>query len=66
MGRIYNTSEARSRGYTVAVVSVFSSREDLDYYDKQCEAHKRFKEACAGHHEGPETVLSVFIDSDRP
>ena len=66
VGRIQNTSEERSRGYTIAVQSTFASREDYEYYDKVCEAHKAFKSSVAGKHEGPSQTLVVCFDSEKP
>jgi hypothetical protein len=40
----FRRQEARSQGWTLAVKSTFASKEDMDYYDKECEAHKALKE----------------------
>jgi len=41
--KILNTDAAISGGYTVAAQSVFSSKEDHDFYDSKCPAHKELK-----------------------
>jgi len=35
--------EARAQGWTLATKTTFASKEDMDYYDTQCEAHKALK-----------------------
>ena len=65
VGQVQNTSEERSRGYTVAVQSTFASREDYEYYDKVCEAHKAFKSSVVGKHEGASQTLMVWFESER-
>ncbi|OAP64991.1 hypothetical protein AYL99_00963 [Fonsecaea erecta] len=42
--RVINSSEERSQGYTVIAVTTFKSREDVDFYDKGCAAHKKLRE----------------------
>lgn len=41
--RVINSHEERSQGYTIAVQTTFVSREDVEYYDKHCNAHKELK-----------------------
>lgn len=55
--RVYNTSEPRSEGYTVAVQSVFASREDVEFYDKECPAHKELKKITTTVNRGLCTLL---------
>ena len=55
--RVYNTSEARSEGYTVAVQSTFASKEDVEFYDKECPAHKELKKVTTPAHRGLCTLL---------
>lgn len=50
--RIINVSEERTQGYTVIAVTTFKSREDLEYYDKQCPAHKKLREFIAPRRTG--------------
>ncbi|KAK0113957.1 hypothetical protein ONS95_014202 [Cadophora gregata] len=50
----------RDQGYTVAVVSVFSSVEDMLYYDEDCEAHKKLKAFAKGVHQG---AMMVYFES---
>lgn len=35
--------DARSNGYTFVSKTVFKNREDFDFYDNECEAHKELK-----------------------
>jgi len=35
--------DARSKGYTYVSKTVFKDMEDYDFYDKDCEAHKKLK-----------------------
>ncbi|PVH73686.1 hypothetical protein DL98DRAFT_606424, partial [Cadophora sp. DSE1049] len=53
-------ADQRSQGYTVAVVSVFASKEDMVYYDNECEAHGRLKAVAKSIHEG---VMMVYFES---
>jgi len=46
--KILNTDAAISGGYTVAAQSVFSSKEDHDFYDSKCPAHKELKVSLTG------------------
>jgi hypothetical protein len=55
--RVYNTSESRSEGYTVAVQSTFASREDVEFYDNECPAHKELKKLTSRVHKGVCTLL---------
>lgn len=41
--RTINISEDRARGYTICVQTTFASMEDVNYYDKECEAHKELR-----------------------
>jgi len=38
------SDEPRAQGWTVVSKSTFSSKADMDYYDKDCEAHKQLKQ----------------------
>jgi len=53
-------ADQRSQGYTVAVVSVFASKEDMVYYDNECEAHGRLKIVAKSVHEG---AMMVYFES---
>jgi hypothetical protein len=55
--RVYNTSESRSEGYTVAVQSTFANKEDVEFYDKECPAHKELKKITTRVHRGLCTLL---------
>jgi hypothetical protein len=39
--------DSRSKGYNISVKSRFTSLEDMEYYDTQCEAHKALKAVAA-------------------
>jgi len=36
--------DARNQGFTFVSKTVFKNREDHDFYDKDCPAHKKFKQ----------------------
>jgi len=36
--------DARNRGFTFVSKTVFKNRDDHDFYDKDCPAHKKFKQ----------------------
>ncbi|OAL40553.1 hypothetical protein AYO20_00289 [Fonsecaea nubica] len=59
--RVINSSEERSQGYTVIAVTTFKSREDVDYYDKGCAAHKKLREFISTRRTG---VATVHFESD--
>ncbi|KAH9815669.1 Protein of unknown function (DUF3659) [Teratosphaeria destructans] len=46
--RITNTSSPLSEGYTISSQSVFKSREDHEFYDQHCPAHKVLKVGITG------------------
>jgi len=52
--------DQRSQGYTVAVVSVFKSKEDMKYYDDECEAHAALKQVAKSVHKG---AMMVYFES---
>ncbi|KAL2401036.1 hypothetical protein ABEF95_016761 [Exophiala dermatitidis] len=54
--RVLNTSEERSQGYTIVAVTTFKSKEDVEYYDKQCAAHKKLREFIAPRRTGFATL----------
>ena len=35
--------DERNQGFTFVAKTVFKNKEDFEYYDKECEAHKEFK-----------------------
>jgi hypothetical protein len=53
-------AEQRSQGYTVAAISVFACKEDMVYYDNECEAHGRLKVVAKSVHEG---AMMVYFES---
>ncbi|KAF3916505.1 hypothetical protein ABW20_dc0101208 [Dactylellina cionopaga] len=52
--------DPRRKGFTLCAISVFSSLEDMQYYDTECAAHKALKEVAAGKLE--EMPLTVFME----
>ncbi|KAM3064828.1 hypothetical protein ACMFMG_010462 [Clarireedia jacksonii] len=50
----------RTQGHTLAVRTVFSSLEDMKYYDTECEAHKALKAVAAPKRVGD--VLTVYFE----
>ncbi|KAH7383055.1 stress responsive A/B barrel domain-containing protein [Cadophora sp. MPI-SDFR-AT-0126] len=50
----------RDQGYTVAVVSVFASVQDMVYYDEECEAHKKLKAFAKSVNQG---AMMVYFES---
>ncbi|KAH7346954.1 stress responsive A/B barrel domain-containing protein [Pyrenochaeta sp. MPI-SDFR-AT-0127] len=35
--------DQRAQGYTIVATSTFKSKEDFDYYDKECKAHDELR-----------------------
>ncbi|KIW94240.1 uncharacterized protein Z519_05556 [Cladophialophora bantiana CBS 173.52] len=54
--RVLNSSEERSQGYTLVAVTTFKSREDVEYYDKGCAAHKKLREFITPRRTGFATI----------
>jgi hypothetical protein len=52
--------DQRSKGFNVAIKSTFASLADMEYYDKDCQAHKLLKAVV-----GPtrEDGLTVYFES---
>ncbi|KIW12156.1 hypothetical protein PV08_09431 [Exophiala spinifera] len=53
--RVANASEERAQGYTLIAVTTFKSREDFEYYDKQCEAHAKIRSFIGARRNGVAT-----------
>lgn len=53
--------DQRAQGYTVAVVSVFASEADMQYYDNECVAHQELKGFAKTVHQG---AMMVFFEND--
>ncbi len=51
--------DPRNQGYTLAVTSKYASKEDMDYYDNECEAHKHLKSYAKPMVQG---VMTVFFE----
>jgi hypothetical protein len=58
-GKTY-AEDQRAQGYTVAVMTTFASREDFEYYDTTCAAHKELKAVASSVHQGN---LMVYFHS---
>ncbi|RDA92130.1 hypothetical protein CP533_6076 [Ophiocordyceps camponoti-saundersi (nom. inval.)] len=55
--------DQRAQGYTLAVVSVFSSEEDMKYYDDECAAHADLKAYAKTVHQG---AMMVYFQNELP
>ncbi|OAK96505.1 hypothetical protein IQ06DRAFT_297206 [Phaeosphaeriaceae sp. SRC1lsM3a] len=53
--------DARSQGYTLVARTVFASKEDMDFYDNECEAHGAIKALLKPNVGGPPLV--VYMDA---
>lgn len=56
--------DPRNNGFTVCGRTVFSSLEDMKYYDEDCEAHKELKAEFKGKVAMPGGVMTVYMDGD--
>ncbi|KAK4947314.1 hypothetical protein LTR10_013682 [Elasticomyces elasticus] len=54
--RVLNSSEERAQGFTVIAITTFDSMEDVEYYDKECAAHKKLREFIATRRTGFATL----------
>lgn len=52
--------DQRNQGYTLAIISVFASVEDMKYYDNECEAHVALKKVASSIHQG---LMMVYFQS---
>jgi Stress responsive A/B Barrel Domain len=59
--RVINTSSPAHDGYTLASLSFFDSKEDHEYYDKECKAHGELKKLTASVRTG---VCVTVSESD--
>ena len=50
----------RAKGWNVAVKSAFASLADMDYYDKECQAHAKLKAITVP---GREDSLTVWFEN---
>jgi hypothetical protein len=53
--------DPRSQGYTLVARTVFESKEDMDYFDNECEAHGAIKAQFKPKAAGPPLV--VYMDA---
>jgi hypothetical protein len=54
--------DPRSQGYTMVARTVFESKEAMDYYDNECEAHGAIKALLKPRVAGPPLV--VYMDAN--
>ncbi|KAF4548712.1 Hypothetical protein D9617_26g079270 [Elsinoe fawcettii] len=52
--------DQRNQGYTIVAQTTFSSKEDFEYYDKQCEAHGEIRKFAGSVHQG---VMMAYFKS---
>lgn len=50
----------KEQGYTFVARSVFKNKEDMEYYDKECEAHLAFK-MFLKEHAPPEGLMACYF-----
>ncbi|KAF1845304.1 uncharacterized protein K460DRAFT_394989 [Cucurbitaria berberidis CBS 394.84] len=50
-------ADPRSQGYTMVARTVFESKNDMDYYDNECQAHTAIKAYVKPNVAGPPLVL---------
>jgi hypothetical protein len=53
--------DQRAQGFTIAVISVFDSVEDMTYYDNECAAHAELKAFAKTVHQG---AMMVFFENE--
>jgi hypothetical protein len=53
--------DPRSQGYTMVARTAFESKEDMDFYDNDCEAHGAIKTLLKPKVGGPPLV--VYMDA---
>jgi hypothetical protein len=53
--------DPRSQGYTMVARTVFESKEDMDFYDNDCEAHAAIKSLLKPKVSAPPLV--VYMDA---
>lgn len=56
----HTAQDARAQGYTVAAKTTFRSKEDFDFYDKECSAHKALRAIAASKSQGS---MMVYFQS---
>ncbi|KAM4057368.1 stress responsive a/B barrel domain-containing protein [Hirsutella rhossiliensis] len=53
--------DQRAQGFTLAVISVFRSVDDMTYYDNECAAHAELKAVAKSVHQG---AMMVFFENE--
>lgn len=56
----FRRQEPRAQGWTLAVKTTFASKDDMDYYDNECEAHKALKAVTNGIRTD---VMTIWFES---
>lgn len=51
--------DPRSQGYNMVIRTVFESKEDVEYYDNECEAHAAIKALLKPNVSAPPLVVSM-------
>ncbi|KAF2001967.1 hypothetical protein P154DRAFT_521412 [Amniculicola lignicola CBS 123094] len=49
--------DPRNGGHTLVARTTFASKEDMDFYDNECEAHQSLKAVLKGKVAGPPLIL---------
>ncbi|KAH8890098.1 hypothetical protein GQ53DRAFT_688891 [Thozetella sp. PMI_491] len=52
--------DQRAQGFTIAVISVFASESDMEFYDNECTAHGELKSFAKTVHQG---AMMVFFEN---
>ncbi|KAI9726310.1 MAG: hypothetical protein M1828_001584 [Chrysothrix sp. TS-e1954] len=65
--------DSRAQGYNFVAQSKFATKDDMDYYDNDCEAHKQLKAGLKGKVTPPalivyyqDALVNVDVESDKP
>ncbi|CAI7570504.1 unnamed protein product [Penicillium glandicola] len=54
--------DPRAQGYTLAVKTTFRNLDDMNFYDSDCEAHKRLKSVAAPLRQG--NVFTAYFEDE--
>jgi len=60
VGRTAAASDPRAQGWTLVANTIFNSKEDMEYWDKDCEAHRELRKIATPLHQG---VMTVYFES---
>ncbi|EFQ99577.1 stress responsive A/B barrel domain-containing protein [Nannizzia gypsea CBS 118893] len=53
--------DLRTQGYTLAVRTTFRNLDDMNFYDTECETHRRLKKVAAPRRQG-DVFVAYFAD----